>query len=162
MGEFCYFEIKKTLWLKISVTKFQKSKSEMTVLLHFPLAMSWYNSFLLTMLFSWRNSQSKMATFHNFWKAWKNPLLNGWFLPLESVKIIFLWAHLHSLSERIILDPQTFIRDSSGWFLAMIPKCPLKSRNSHSTHFHSRSVKFKENIPIQSTALGEKKIAKKY
>ena len=112
------------------------------------------------MLFSWRNSQSKMATFHNFWKTWKNPLLNGWFLPLESVKIIFLWAHLHRLSERIILDLQTFIRDSRGWFLAMIPKCPLESRNSHSTHFHSRSVKFKENIPIQSTALGEKKLQK--
>ena len=27
MGEFWYFEIKETLWLKISVTKFQKSKT---------------------------------------------------------------------------------------------------------------------------------------
>ena len=27
-------------------------------------------------------------------------------------------------------------------------------------HFHSRSVKFKENIPIQSTLLGEKKLQK--
>ena len=112
------------------------------------------------MLFSRRNSQNKMTTFHIFWKTWKKPLLNGWFLPLDGVKIIFLRAHLHRLSERIILDPQTFIRDSRGWFLAMIPNCPLESRNSHSTHFHSRSVKFKENIPIQSTALGEKKLQK--
>ena len=102
--------------LKTSETEdrqnFENEKSETTILLDFPLAFSWCTPFFLGMLFSWRNLQNKMLTFSLFRKNEKTLTLKVEFLHVKCVKKKILSDHLHRLSERIILHPRTFIRDS--------------------------------------------------
>ena len=45
---------------------YENLRSELTVLLHFPLATSWYTSFVLEVLSSWRNLQNKIVRFQDF------------------------------------------------------------------------------------------------
>ena len=58
--------------------------------------------------------------FGQFSKKTKKSILNGEFPPLESAPIFFTWAYHHGLSERIVLDSSTFIRDSWWGFSSMI------------------------------------------
>ena len=47
----------------------------MTDLLDFPLPSLWYTLFFLQVLFSWRNSSIKIASFENFQKTQKRAIL---------------------------------------------------------------------------------------
>ena len=67
-------KFKKLKNLKNGQLKIEKSnqKSELTFLLHFPLATSWYTSFFLEVLSLWRNLQNKIAYFESLKKDHKN------------------------------------------------------------------------------------------
>ena len=70
----------------------------MTVLLHFPLATSWYTSFFLEVLSLWRNLQNKIAYFEIFQKITKTPTLWCKLHPLEGISEISLSFYLVAFS----------------------------------------------------------------
>ena len=66
----------------------ENQKSELTFLLHFPLATSWCTSFFLDVLSLWRNWRNKIAYFEIFQKIAKTPPLWCKLHPLECISEI--------------------------------------------------------------------------
>ena len=103
---------------------FKNQKSELTVLLDFPLASSWCTPIFLYTLFSWRNLQNKMTTFQlfrQFSKKTKKSILNGEFPPLESAPIFLLEPIITACPRGSFWTPQlssgTHDGDFYQWFV---------------------------------------------
>ena len=76
----------------------ENQKSELTVLLHFLLATSWYTSFFLEVLYLGRNLRNKIAYFEIFQKITKTPTLWCKLHPLECISEISFSFYLVAFS----------------------------------------------------------------
>ena len=76
----------------------ENQKSELIVLLHFPLATSWYTLFFLEVLSLWRNLRNKIAYFEIFQKITKMPTLWCKLHPLECISEISFSFYLVAFS----------------------------------------------------------------
>ena len=76
----------------------ENQTSELTVLLHFPLATSWYTSFFLELLSLWRNLRNKNAYFEIFQKITITPTLWCKLHPLKCISEISISFYLVAIS----------------------------------------------------------------
>ena len=100
----------------------------MIVILHFPMATSWYTPFFLEVLSSWRNFQNKIACFEIFKNNPKNADFVRQNTPLECVLKISFGSYLVAFSVSYVVVYSDF---SVGFvFVEQFAK-----QNSHFSEF---------------------------